>query len=220
MQVERNKEVRRVTVHKIHGSVCNSATGVPVIIVRLVHQMLIVLFLHFLFPPSFEPPATFLYINTENSLGHHLRKLCVDYTLGYVIRQYKPYDNRKSIISHYPLFCCVANLNSNFFLSFGQHCVLPYDTGNPNKQMRVKVTQKGLILNRRRTQTSQNKTRSLNLKGGLLLSHGSGLGMTSLTRTRKPLTAAGWSPKQTQTPLSCFFFFFTIYAKSCQQQIR
>ena len=63
------------------------------------------------------------------------------------------------------------------------------------------MTRNGVIPNRR-TPTSQNKKRSLYLKEGLLLAYGCGLGMKSLTRTRKPYFpkyAADQSPQQTQT---------------------
>ncbi len=47
------------------------------------------------------------------------------------------------------------------------------------------MTQDGVILNRRSTPTCQDKTRSLHLKEGRLLSHGRGLGVKSLTLDQK-----------------------------------
>lgn len=126
----------------------------------------------------------------------------------------------------YWLVCCVANHSlRKYFSSFGQRFAFFHTAIDAGRKFawkklkrtwkRVNVTQNGIILNRRRTLTSQDKMRSLYLKEMLLLSHGRELGMKSLTWTRKPYFtnyAADRSPQQIQTPLTSF----TTYTKSCQ----
>lgn len=66
-------------------------------------------------------------------------------------------------------------------------------------------THNEVILNSRKTPTSQDKVTSLDLKDELLLTHGHGLSMKGLTRTRNVNTvsyATDCFTQQTQTPLT------------------
>lgn len=83
-------------------------------------------------------------------------------------------------ITFYCLFCCVDTHTAEFFALYSstRH-------GCRQEHKQTWRRQNRLILNRRRTLTSQDKARSSYLKEGLLLVHGQGLGMKSLTRTRK-----------------------------------
>lgn len=131
-------------------------------------------------------------------------------------------ENRETfIVSEYRLFHCDANhtFYSNIFSHLND--MMHSSTWHGCRQETcMKATQKKVEESERDTEhpTRQDKTRSSYLLL-LLLLHGHGLDMKSLTRTRDPYFAyyaADRSSQQTQTPLT--FFFMRIMSNSTERE--